>query len=166
MPPNDQSHDYIPTHPHLFEVRFSPGNFKSGLVATRNFAKGDLVASITTATPGPKRYTTVQVDKDKHIELNSDLVYMNHACDPTCFIDTQAMEVRAAKDIQAGEQLTFFYPSTEWDMDQPFQCWCKSAKCIGTVRGANSLPKSTLEQHFLNLHIKKLLDARESGLDV
>ena len=72
----------------------------------------------------PRRYTSVQCSCDGHMEFNSDLVFMNHSCDPTAIVDVQAMEVRAAVDVSAGGELTFFYPSTEWEMEQPFQCWC------------------------------------------
>lgn len=31
---------------------------------------------------------------------------------------------RALRDIQPGDELSFFYPSTEWEMAQGFECKC------------------------------------------
>jgi hypothetical protein len=35
------------------------------------------------------------------------------------------------KGIEVGQELTFFYPSTEWDMAQGFECICGTATCRG-----------------------------------
>lgn len=40
----------------------------------------------------------------------------------------QRWEVRVSEDgegLKEGDELTFFYPSTEWSMAQPFDCLCK-----------------------------------------
>ena len=67
------------------------------------------------------------------------------------------MLVFAARDIGTGEELTFFYPSTEWEMSSPFICLCGATNCIHVVAGARFLPLSTLENHFLNRHIRELM---------
>lgn len=63
---------YKPTHPGLFEVVYSEGDYNSKLVACKSYAKGEIICKVEGTTPGPKRYTSVQVAKDGHIELNSD----------------------------------------------------------------------------------------------
>lgn len=50
-------------------------------------------------------------------------------------------------------QVTFFYPSTEWDMDEPFQCMCGTDKCLGRIAGAKQMPRPVLDQYKLNSHI-------------
>ncbi|CEP13985.1 hypothetical protein [Parasitella parasitica] len=107
-----------PTHPNDFKVvrQGPPESFSSKLVAERAFAKGAVIATLEGLTPNVKRYSTVQISKTKHIELNSDLVFMNHSCHPSTHMDVDRMVVSATKDIAAGDELTFFYPSTEWDM--------------------------------------------------
>lgn len=107
-----------PTHPGLFRVvrQGPPDQFRSKLVAERDFANDQVIARLEGLTPGPKRYSSVQVSATEHVELNSDLVYMNHSCDPSTHMDVDRMVVVAIKDIKAGDELTFFYPSTEWDM--------------------------------------------------
>jgi hypothetical protein len=88
---------------------------------------------------------------------------MNHSCSPTAIVDVTNMEVRAAVPIAQGQPVTFFYPSTEWDMAQPFQCNCGARECLGTVRGAKHIPRHILSNYYLNQHIKQLLyDSDES----
>jgi len=97
------------------------------------------------------------------MKLNSDLVYMNHSCAPTAILDTAKMEVRANKPIHRGTPVTFFYPSTEWDMAQPFQCNCGAKECLGEINGAKHMERHVLRKYFLNQHIKQLLyDSDES----
>ncbi|PHZ16343.1 SET domain-containing protein, partial [Rhizopus microsporus ATCC 52813] len=134
----------------------TPGEFSSKLVAERAFPKGSVIAELKGLTPGEKRYSSVQVSENEHIELNSDLLYMNHSCDPSAIMDVDRMAVTANKDIAPGDELTFFYPSTEWDMAQPFSCWCGSSKCIKTVQGAQYLSTQVLNQFHLSKHITEL----------
>lgn len=63
---------YKPSHPGLFEVVYAEGSFNSQLVASKDYSKGEIICDIKGTTPGPKRYTSVQVSRDLHIELNSD----------------------------------------------------------------------------------------------
>lgn len=73
-----------------------------------------------------------------------------------------AGELRVARDraLQPGDDLTFFYPSTEWKFDRDFECLCGAAECVGTLRGASGLDERTLERYFVNEHILQL---RRSG---
>ncbi|GAN06880.1 conserved hypothetical protein [Mucor ambiguus] len=153
-----------PTHPEYFQVvrQGPPESFSSKLVAQRTYAKGAVIATLEGLTPGAKRYSTVQISKTEHIELNSDLVFMNHSCDPSTLMDVDRMVVSATRDLAAGDELTFFYPSTEWDMAQPFSCWCGSSKCIETVQGAQYLSTETLNKFELSSHIKELIQARDA----
>jgi hypothetical protein len=67
------------------------------------------------------------------------------------------MLVFAARNMEARDELTFFYPSTEWEMSSPFICLCGAPNCIHVVAGARFLALSTLEGHFLNYHIRQLM---------
>jgi len=144
-----------------FRVIKGEGDYTSKTLATVDLKKGDVIGSFKeTATKTTKvRYTSVQVGKDEHIELNSDLVYLNHSCAPNVRMDVTQMKAIAERDIKAGEELTFFYPSTEWSMAQPFTCWCGAKNCLKQVQGAKYLSKSQLEEHgFINKHIIELVN--------
>jgi len=48
-------------------------------------------------------------------------------------------------------------------MAQPFDCFCRSKECLGTISGAKDIPRQVLRKYFLNQHIKQeLYDSEES----
>jgi hypothetical protein len=57
--------------------------------------------------------------------------------------------IAGGKGLKAGQELTFFYPSTEWDMDQGFDCFCGSENCLGYIGGAKNMTPAQLEVCFL-----------------
>ena len=82
----------------------------------------------------PDKYT-IQISKNKHIVPEFGK-YLNHSCDPNGFFDIQNMVYKTLKPIKQGEELTFDYNTTEYEMSNPFVCKCGSEKCIGWVKGA------------------------------
>jgi len=129
--------------------------FKS-LISKRAYAKGELICEIPTEKVVNKadRYT-VQIASDKHTDVGK-LAALNHSCDPNVILETDKLLMYACKDIEKGDELSFFYPSTEWEMDAPFICLCGAANCIHVVAGARFLPLSVLENHYLNKHIREM----------
>merc|ERR1712000_278730 len=111
-------------------------------------------------------YTSVANGEDSRIELNSDLVYCNHSCDPSLVFDMTNFEVRVSdrRPLVAGDALTFFYPSSEWKMVQPFKCGCNAgAACLGYIAGSSQIPSSVLGRYWLNDHIRALVDRSSNG---
>jgi SET domain len=101
-------------------------------------------------------YLTVQTGVDTHITLQPEfLQYINHSCNPNVFFDTAAMELVCLKPLEPGDELTFFYPSTELDMSQPFVCNCQDANCLQLINGASHLDQSTLLKYRLTDFIKQ-----------
>ncbi|MEN9563605.1 MAG: hypothetical protein RIR73_1849 [Chloroflexota bacterium] len=139
------------------------------LTTKQYYKKGEVICSMPSEniTNKPNRFT-VQIARDRHTHVGK-LAALNHSCDPNVILDTENMEMVAARDIEKGEELYFFYPSTEWQMDAPFICLCGSANCINVVAGARFLPLSTLERHYLNPHIRdlmvELLQATKNNLE-
>ncbi len=127
------------------------------LTTTQAYQKGDIICEIPTDSlyDRPNQFT-VQIGIDQHTEVR-ELASMTHSCDPSTILDTTRMLVFAARGLAPGDELTFFYPSTEWEMSSPFICLCGAANCIHVVAGARFLPLSTLERHFLNHHIRELM---------
>jgi hypothetical protein len=127
------------------------------LTTKQSYSKGEIICPIPTeALYNKPDQFTVQIARDRHVEVK-ELASMNHSCNPNTILDTTRMLVFAARDIKNGEELTFFYPSTEWEMSAPFICLCGAPNCIHVVAGARFLPLSTLEHHFLNRHIRDLM---------
>ncbi|MCC6275005.1 MAG: SET domain-containing protein-lysine N-methyltransferase [Leptospiraceae bacterium] len=109
-------------------------------------------------TVGEPNYKTIQVNQSEHVEDFGVLAFMNHNCEPNVIIDSKNYHCIASKDIEADEELTFFYPSTEWAMAQEFQCKCSSEKCIGLVSGASTLPINVLSRYYINQHIIEMIN--------
>jgi hypothetical protein len=148
-------------------VEKRPGAFASASYSLVSLPAGAVFARITSPTPATVAYSSVQASKTLHIELNCDLVYINHSCAPTLIFDMKRWEVRVNPDLEkgleVGDELTFFYPSTEWSMAQPFECLCKSGDCRGTIKGARDMRVADLDDYWLSEHVKELLHERDAG---
>ena len=105
----------------------------------------------------PNKYT-VQVNDNTHIILNPEVLqYINHSCNPNVFFNTTTFELCALCDIAKGDELTFFYPSTEWNMESPFNCFCGEANCLHKIQGALFLSQETISQYkFTDFILQKL----------
>lgn len=125
------------------------------LVAKRPFRRGDLILPLTGRLTAAS-YRTIQIDANTHVE-GALLAFMNHSCRPSAAVVVQARAVRALTDLTAGDEVTFFYPSTEWEMVRPFECLCGARNCIRYVAGAKYLALETLANYFIiNPHIQRL----------
>jgi hypothetical protein len=131
--------------------------YGSALFANRSFAAGETIASFRQAPQAEKSYLTVQVGPGKHVQLDV-LSHLNHSCAPNTLIDCEARTVTALRDIEPGEMLSFFYPSTEWEMDRPFICQCGAPDCVKIVAGARYLSPEVLSRGFVNLHIVQAIN--------
>ena len=101
---------------------------------------------------------TVQVSEREHIELSpAFLRFINHSCDPNVAFDVERWSLVALSPIAPRDELTFFYPSTEWTMASPFDCACQSPRCLKTIAGASRAPAGALAGRVLAPHIKRLL---------
>ncbi len=125
------------------------------LITKQAYKKGEVICSMPSENivDKPTRFT-VQISKDKHTHVGK-LAALNHSCDPNVILDTDGMVMIARRDIEKGEELSFFYPSTEWEMQAPFICLCGATNCIHVVAGARFLPLSTLESHYLSKHVRE-----------
>jgi hypothetical protein len=137
--------------------------FSSYAVSLVSLPAGALFAPLTGTTSSGKAYSSVQTGRDEHIELNSDLLYCNHSCAPSLEFDMARLEVRVARGraLKAGDRLTFWYPSTEWDMAQPFECQCGTRPCKGWIAGAGQMDETVVRGYWLNGHIEELLRERK-----
>jgi hypothetical protein len=161
-------------------MRFEPafGGNQWSTVARKDQPAGSHLCYITTHKPVPApTWSSVQTGKQSHIEFDSALVYMNHSCAPTVeievfspddrglYVDGRAGEVRVVKgrDLKEGDELVWFYPSTEFISPRPFECRCGAGEgaCISMQRGACYVDPEFLTKHFLNQHIYELLEERD-----
>ena len=144
--------DYeVISHHQFADVWLNSSTNQRSLHATVAINPGDVIHHFYAgSTHKHATYLTVQTGVDKHITLQPEfLQYINHSCDPNVFFDTTAMQVICIKPLQPGDELRFFYPSTEWEMAQPFVCNCGSRDCHQLINGAAHLSPETLSKYRL-----------------
>ena len=142
------------------KVLFNEGNGQKSLHASTHFYPGDVISPFSAgSTKRHPTYLTVQIADKKHITLVPEfLQYINHSCAPNVFFDTTKMELVCLKAIQPADELTFFYPSTEWEMAAPFACNCGSPECLQIISGAAQLSLDILEKYALTDFIRQKIN--------
>ena len=149
---------------HIFvNVLLNNDTNQKSLYAAVSFAPGDVICKFNAGITQPyATYLTVQTSADRHITLMPEfLQYINHSCAPNVFFNTTSMELVCLHALQPGDEFTFFYPSTEWEMAQPFVCNCGNQNCIQLINGASHLSVQTLSKYkltdFIRLQVKQKL---------
>ncbi|HET9055607.1 MAG TPA: SET domain-containing protein-lysine N-methyltransferase [Chitinophagaceae bacterium] len=144
------------------EARQDSTTGHKSLHSTLYFNPGDVITSFRAGLVSTEAtYLTIQIDTGKHITLKPDcLAMVNHSCLPNCFFNTTSMELLCIRPIKPGDEFCFFYPSTEWEMAQPFKCFCGSSNCLHYISGAADIKPAILEKYHLTDFIKKQLGYR------
>jgi len=141
------------------EIRKDVSTNTRSLFAKRAFGVNEVISGFYwTDICSEPNYLTIQIGEHQHVELlPSFLECTNHSCDPNTFFDIDRRQLVCIKPVEKGEELTFFYPSSEWDMDRPFNCKCGSKQCIGYIAGAKHLTKMQIANfRFTNFIQQKL----------
>ncbi|TLD07947.1 hypothetical protein PspLS_12170 [Pyricularia sp. CBS 133598] len=146
----------------LMVVKTAGGSFRSWAESLVDLPAGAMFGRITGVTAvSPPSYSTTQAGRDLHVELNSKIHFVNHSCAPSLEWDMERMEMRVNRDrpLKKGDMLSFFYPSTEWILAQPFDCWCGAGedKCFGRIEGAGKMDPARLKEYWLNGYIEEML---------
>jgi len=139
------------------------------LVATAPIPAGERILRIDGELAGrPSRYS-IQVGEELHVEVPAtaapDAVpglypwrFLNHSCAPNAVVRERAL--LALRPIDAGEEITFDYNATEWELTAPFTCRCGA--CGGArIAGLRHLPPDARARVLPNLapHLRRRLDA-------
>lgn len=83
----------------------------------------------------PRTYLFGLTDGKHVIDGEGVAAFINHSCDPNC----EAAEIKgrvwiiAARDIEAGEELTYDYNLYDGDLDDPSPCFCGARNCRGSM---------------------------------
>ncbi len=138
----------------ILKILKAPHNKGFGLFASKDFVVGDLVmASRPVDVTTLRGSHTVQIDWDRHVIMDLPAVLINHSCDANVGIrnnNISAYDFRAIRPIIEGEELTFDYETSEWEISIPFPCDCGSVNCRGTLRGFKSSGKIIRKQYGEN----------------
>jgi hypothetical protein len=152
--------DVIDVEDSRFEIHELQPDGHRALFARTHFRAGEAIRSFGSSQTlaSPDRYTIQTAAVGGQIILSPEfLLSINHNCSPNVFFDLRTMQLRALTPSREGDELTFFYPSTEWAMSETFDCPCGSMDCLGHIQGAAYLDDETLKGYELSDHIKDLL---------
>jgi hypothetical protein len=107
-----------------------------GLYAAEPIAPGEVIVRLAGPIVGHNTETSIQCGEGVYLDGSGGIDdYLNHSCEPNGYIRFSDMSVRALRPIGPGEEITYDYNSTEFDMEEGFICQCGAARCLGVVRG-------------------------------
>ncbi|MSU34443.1 MAG: SET domain-containing protein-lysine N-methyltransferase [Pedosphaera sp.] len=140
------------------------------LVAILPFVAGDRLFQVEGELTSHPSRNSIQVGENQHIDLGvghtqEEILdryfwrFMNHSCEPNVVVRGRA--VLACRDIEAWEDITFDYNTTEYDMAEPFECRCGSPICRGRIQGFKYLSEADQRrlEPFLPPHFRVYLRA-------
>ena len=117
---------------------------------------GALIVPLLGTVSNQASKRTIQIDDTVHLDESEHIVAgVNHSCDPNAYLDFSDLDrlcIRALEPIPEGSEVTIDYCASEEELAEPFECWCGSGSCYGTVRG----------YAFLDFEERKALDASVS----
>jgi len=150
------------SHHFFADVWLNTSTHQRSLHAAISFNPGQVVTKFEAgSTQSYATCLTLQTGVDKHITLKPDcLQYTNHSCEPNTFFDTTAMKLICLKPVVPGDELSFFYPGTEWEISLPFVCNCKNKNCLQLINGAAHLDRSTLKKYRVSDFIRQQLEQK------
>mmetsp|Transcript_45848 Transcript_45848/g.90839 ORF Transcript_45848/g.90839 Transcript_45848/m.90839 type:complete len:198 (+) Transcript_45848:78-671(+) len=104
---------------------------------------------------------SIQVDADRHMCIKTDTRYLAHSFSPNCYASVDpkpphAIEIIALRDIAPGDELSFDYSTTEWDMAAPFVDVGTGTSCQGFKHLPPEQKKALLERGVVPAHILRL----------
>ena len=123
----------------VLQIKDTP-NKGLGLFASRDFSVGDLVMTSKPIVVTETRDShSVQIDWNTHIQMNLPARLINHSCFSNVGIknneNNDSYDFRAIRPITEGEELTWDYEASEWELSTPFDCGCGSANCRKRLEG-------------------------------
>lgn len=151
----------------MIQLKIIHRNNYFSIVSTSKYSKGDTILKLEgTINTIPDKYS-IQISETEHIlPHESDFkngtafyMYINHNCIPNGYFNIEKKGLIALKDIEAGEEITYNYNTTEYDMCCPFTCNCRSNTCIKEIRGFKHLSVEQKKELLSCLapHLKKYI---------
>jgi hypothetical protein len=102
------------------------------IYSSKTFAPNQIVLSAHALSPSSsisKKATShsIQLDWNTHVLMELPAVLLNHSCHANIGVlenEHNAYDFIALRDIGKGEEITFDYECTEYDLSTPFTCHC------------------------------------------
>src|SRR3954464_4116156 len=121
-----------------------------GSVASEPIAAGEVVAAFGgrcvtrdefDLLPSSQQVRSLQIDEELFLAGAPEpepADFINHSCEPNCLLSGGVILV-AARDIEAGEELTYDYATSDGSDYDEFECVCGSPCCRGKITGNDGM---------------------------
>lgn len=115
-----------------------------GLFTRKPFKKNNLIAKEKGYFLGTRETVgnyCIQISKDVFLDYKKHphyLDFINHSCNPNMIYDTTKLAFYAITNIEAFEELTYDYETTESNLtmdESDFECLCNSENCKKYING-------------------------------
>lgn len=132
-------------------TKVQPARSGQGVFATQNFDEDTIIDTFEgqvvpyAKVSADQIQNVFEVDDDRWIVPRNHLRYVNHSCEPNCYLSPD-LDLVSLRRISKGEELTIMYNEVTldrymrsasklpaWDSRRTFDCDCGSAKCIGRI---------------------------------
>lgn len=122
------------------KVSIESDGLEAYVVCTNSIASGEVLFKITgRLVPRPDRYS-VQLAAQIHLTPDgAPWSLVNHSCEPNARIDCARQQIIALRSISRGNEVSWNYLTTEWELRSPFHCTCASELCVGYIQGFRHL---------------------------
>jgi len=118
------------------KVKRIVGPFGDSINCATDIRSGERIFRLSARVVAQPSKYTIQRWESEHLSPDGALwASVNHACMPNCTIDFETWELVSRSPIRVGEEVTFNYNSTEWEISSPFNCACGSPNCGQVIRG-------------------------------
>jgi len=115
---------------------------QKGLFAIADVRKNEVLITYDGPIIDHATRYSIQIDDHKHIEGTEESnAFLNHSCAPNAYVDWSGVSLRALRDLQAGEEITCNYLTTDYELHEKFLCTCGSPSCYGEIKGFKYLTR-------------------------
>lgn len=131
------------------DVKVRRVNGAYAVIASRQVRRGAVIFKMRgRLTDRPSKYS-IQLSEHQHLEphshdprdVNSLIRFFNHSCSPSAYVSVEDLTARALYDLEPGEEVTYNYNTTEFEISSPFQCHCQAENCLSDIRGFRRLSR-------------------------
>lgn len=117
-----------------------------GSIASEPIGAGEVVAAFGgrcvtrdefDLLPASQQVRSLQIDEELFLAGAPEpepADFINHSCEPNCLLSGGVILV-AARDIEAGEEITYDYATSDGSDYDEFECVCGSPCCRGKITG-------------------------------
>lgn len=151
----------------------------AGLVADTPIPAGDIVFRFDDTKPPAHLYEitdwppqkrirflafAIQIGEDDFSFQQGDIKYINHSCEPSAWWEGYGT-LTARRDIEAGEEVTYDYSTSDITLTYQMKCLCGTNACRGTVTNKDYLNPELQEKYANHLpeHVMHALLESRSG---